>query len=216
VDSAYPDLVIPESTGKRPYLAINMIATLDGKILSGERDEHVMDLGSKFDHATMRTIEAAFDAVIIGAGSLRATPGLWYAPDLRRYVVTRTGNVDYSSRFFADVPEKAVVVTPEAGRVSWPQTIVLTSWIETLEQIRNEGVRRLLCEGGSNLNAQLFAEDLVDELFLTIAPKIKLGRDVPTLADGNPLPRSHLLSFDLVSCQPVDNEIFLRYRRLAR
>jgi riboflavin biosynthesis pyrimidine reductase len=69
--------------------------------------------------------------------------------------------------------------------------------------------------GGSEINAQVLENNLVDELFMTLAPKIKLGRDVPTYADGNALPRHALQQYDLVEHHAVNNELFLRYRRKA-
>ena len=70
--------------------------------------------------------------------------------------------------------------------------------------------------GGSELNAQLLKADVVDELFLTVAPKIKLGRDVPTYAGGEPLPREAILDFDLLESHVLGDEVFLRYRRRRR
>ncbi|MCH7944679.1 MAG: hypothetical protein IIC73_01500 [Armatimonadetes bacterium] len=53
----------------------------------------------------------------------------------------------------------------------------------------------------------------MDELFLTVTPKVKLGRDVPTYAGGDPLHRDALLKFRLLSNKTAGNEIFLRYVR---
>ena len=92
-----------------------------------------------------------------------------------------------------------------SGDVDWPAVF------RTFRQ--DMGIERLLVEGGSELNAALMKLDLVDELFLTLAPKIKLGRDVPTYADGEPLDRTEIQKYDLVSCLPVEGEVFLRYRR---
>lgn len=201
----------------RPFVSMNMVATIDGKILSGKRDEHVMDLGSSVDHATMRAIENAHDAVLIGAGSLRATPGLWYPKRLKRFVVTRSGSIDVQSRFFTDAPDDAYVVF--AGPVAPSGVLTLPypsgiDWEDLLHRMRHElGVRRLLVEGGSETNAEFLSRDLVDELFLTVAPKVKLGRDVPTYAGGDPLPRNGLLDFELAACETVGDEVFLRYRR---
>jgi len=75
------------------------------------------------------------------------------------------------------------------------------------------GVRRLLVLGGSELNAQWLQNNLIDELFITIAPKVKLGRDVPTYADGVPLPRAQIQRYQVVECHVVNDEVFLRYRR---
>ena len=63
------------------------------------------------------------------------------------------------------------------------------------------------------MNAQLLEANLVDELFVTIAPKVKLGRDVPTYADGNALSRENLQRYHLIENHAIGDEIFIRYRR---
>jgi 2,5-diamino-6-(ribosylamino)-4(3H)-pyrimidinone 5'-phosphate reductase len=218
-EPVYDRLSFPPAPSGRPYVFVNMVTTIDGKILSGGRDEPVADLGSPTDHATMRRIEEAADAVLIGAGSLRATPGLWYPARLKRYVATESGRVDPLARFFFDAPERAWVVAPAQAAVpEGLQSIRSTApvdWRAVLATLKTDHmVDRLLVEGGSELNAALLGLDLVDELFWTVAPKVKLGRDVPTYADGEPLPRGALLTFTLLSVHQKDDELFLRYRRV--
>ncbi len=216
----YAALTFPAPPTDRPYVMINMVATIDGKIITGERDEPVMDLGSKTDHATMRQIQGAADAVMIGAGALRSTPKIWYPAHLTRIVVTKSGNVDLNSRFFTDVPEKAIIATiqsasldPAADRFALRVGKDNVDLRSLCQELKKRGIHRLLVEGGSDLNAQILEQDLVDELFLTIAPKIKLGKDTPTYADGNPLPRDQVQNYDLIQQTQVGNEIYLRYRR---
>jgi riboflavin biosynthesis pyrimidine reductase len=210
----YESLVFPEAPVERPYVSINMVSTIDGKILTGERNEAVMDLGSKNDHAVMRRIEEASDAVIIGAGSLRATKGIWYPPELIRVVVSQSGRLPWESRFFTDRPDKAFVCTDSQVELPGGVRRLPGNLRECLREMRiDHGVRRLLCEGGSELNASMIHEDLVDELFLTLAPKIKLGRDVPTYADGIALERADVKRYALVELNRVGDEVFLRYRR---
>jgi 2,5-diamino-6-(ribosylamino)-4(3H)-pyrimidinone 5'-phosphate reductase len=159
----------------------------------------------------MRHLESLADAVMIGAGSLRATPGLWYASELKRFVVTGSGNIDRGSRFFTDAPDKAFIVGADVDGLN---CLPLRSWDDLLAMLRRDhGVNRLLIEGGSELNAQLLELDLVDEIFMTLAPKIKLGADVPTIADGSSLSRDEITEWELISAKPVGNEIFVRYRR---
>jgi len=77
------------------------------------------------------------------------------------------------------------------------------------------GVKRLLCEGGGELNGALFHAGLVDELHLTLCPKIFGGRRAPTIADGQGF--THLATaarFKLKSAQRVGNELFLVFRRV--
>lgn len=203
------------------YTVINMAATIDGKIVSGERGEPVHDLGSSVDHLMMRRIQSSVDAVFIGAGSQRSTEKLWYPKELYRIVVTASGNLIAASRFFTDAPEKAVVVClektklpplPEGVAIWRCPEVKLTELIERLA--RELGITKLLIEGGSNINAQAFEQDIVNEIFLTVVPKVKLGENVPTIAGGDPLPRSHLQQFALIEHHEYDNEMFLRYRRV--
>jgi riboflavin biosynthesis pyrimidine reductase len=201
-----------------------MVSTIDGKIITGDRDQSVHDLGSAVDHATMKQVQGQAQAVIIGAGTLRATPALNYSPRLMRFVVSKSGAVDGTHSFFTQFPDQTFVVCPIETCQRLPEDLQSISfgegeidWDKTLEWMKRDcGIDFLLVEGGGELNAALFSLDLIDEIFLTFAPKIKLGRDVPTLGEGLPLPRGSVQRYDLISCIPVESEIFLRYRREGR
>ena len=78
-----------------------------------------------------------------------------------------------------------------------------------LRHLRAErGVRALLCEGGPRLHAQLIDAGLVDELFVTHAPKLA-GGDGPGLAVGLPELERPL---ELAWLLEEDGELFARYR----
>ncbi|HWD40618.1 MAG TPA: dihydrofolate reductase family protein [Fimbriimonas sp.] len=213
----YADLNFPEPTGDRPYVYIDMVATIDGKTLSGDRDESVSDLGSQVDHQLMRRLEAASDAVMIGAGTLRATQKTWSPRTAKRIVVSNSGEIPLDAAF---LHEEAYVATSEESDFDLPASIhrlragkSKVDFVLLLAKLKSVGVSKLLVLGGSELNAGLLRQNLVDELFLTIAPKIKLGRDVPTYAGGDPLPRGLIQRFELVEHHAVGNELFIRYRR---
>src|SRR5262249_9117639 len=78
-----------------------------------------------------------------------------------------------------------------------------------LRTLRDEGVKALLCEGGPTLHGALQAEGLVDEIFLTIAPKLS-GGDTPRILEGL-LPE--IIDLDLAWLLEEDGELFARYRR---
>ena len=67
-------------------------------------------------------------------------------------------------------------------------------------------VKRLLCEGGGELNGALFRAGLVDELHLTICPKIFGGRNAPTIADGTGFARWRAQRFKSSIQAPVGDE----------
>lgn len=202
---------IPEN---RPYTCIDMVATIDGKTIDGTRGESVVALGSKTDHELMRRIDRSVDAVLLGAGTLRATDPSWQPQAPIRVAMTHSGKLDYSAKYFE---KKAIVACGKDDVVAVPDGIEVLrpgDEAELLQMLRSSyGVQRLLILGGSETNAKFLAADLIDELFLTIAPKVKLGRETPTFAGGEPLPREKMLDFTLIEHHQVGDELFLRYRR---
>jgi riboflavin biosynthesis pyrimidine reductase len=76
-----------------------------------------------------------------------------------------------------------------------------------LRSLREDGVRALLCEGGPRLYASLQAASLVDELFLTIAPKLA-GGAAPHILEGE-LPA--VTGLELAWLLEEDGELFARY-----
>lgn len=220
MSGVYDDLSFPPAPKDRPYAFINMVATIDGKTVSGTRAEDVLDLGSKADHATMRQIQDEADAVIVGATTLRAASPRWDPKTRFRIVVSNRGGFDYSRPFFQGEGKAFVAcavsseVAPEEGVERLEAGSSVVDLIAMFKRLKAMGVEKLLCFGGSELNAQLLALDLIDEIFLTIAPKVKLGRETPTFAGGLPLPREKMLQFDLASNRSNGNEVFLRYRRV--
>jgi riboflavin biosynthesis pyrimidine reductase len=218
IESLYTDLEFPPAPPSRPFVYLNMVSTLDGKILSGDRHEHVVDLGSKTDHLLMDRLESAADAVILGGGSARANPPTWDPKCPTRIVVSESGNLNYDAAFFRG--GRSFVASSKRSTATLPDHVQRLAIGEEafdlpalLAHLRQMGIKRLHLMGGAELNAEFFAIDAVDEFFLTLAPKVKSGRDVPTISGGEPLPRAYLRKYDLISCIPHENEVFLRYRR---
>lgn len=209
---------LPKPLANRPYVWMNMVSTIDGKTVSGSRDEDVLDLGSKLDHKVMRRIEEASDAVLVGGQTLRVTSPNWNPATHLRVVVSNGGNLPADAAFLRN-GAPIIATSGSAGIRSRPGTKLLRAgsrrvdFSVLLERLREMGVQRLLVLGGSEINAQLLEQDLVDELFLTIAPKIRLGRNLPTYAGGDPLPKGSLPKFSLVEHRSEGDELFIRYRR---
>lgn len=166
-----------EATAERPYVAVNFAATLDGRATIGGVSGPI---GSETDTAMLAALRTRFDAVMIGAGTMRAEG-------------------------YGDIGKRLVVV--ESG----PDGPVDLG--ELLASLRAESVRALLCEGGPHLHAQLWAAGLVDELFLTTAPKLTGAPDAPRILEGPMLPAPAEL--ELAWLLESDGELFARYRRLG-
>ena len=216
--SLYSEIEFSNPHEARPFTFVNMVSTIDGKIITGERNESVSDLGSDIDHLIMRRLEGKADAVLVGAHSLRASGHKWNPEPSTRIVVTKSGNVPWESEFLSN-GDPIILTTEDSVMENRDGVTIIRAgkneldWRLAFRLIREHGVNVVNVLGGSKINAQLFELDLIDELFLTVAPKIKLGDDTPTIAGGNPLPRDQIMKFSLVSHEAIGEELFLRYRR---
>ena len=212
----------------RPYLITNFAITLDGRATIQGRSGAI---GSDTDTQMLVGLRTKVDAVMIGAGTLRAERyGRIVADPDQRARRERDGllqdplAVVVSGRL--DIPWDASLFTEGAGEV----LIFTTSETEAPETrtpvgvIRHEGrvdlaaalthlrterdVRTLLCEGGAMVHAQLIEAGLVDELFVTHAPKLA-GGEGPGLVTGLPELERPL---ELAWLLEQDGELFGRYR----
>jgi riboflavin-specific deaminase-like protein len=201
-----------------------MAPSLDGKIAPARKHAPFLMSRHSEDATRMRALRARADAVVIGAGNLRSDdPDL--APGRLRVVVTRTGEqiVPTAKMFRPTHGGEAVVVhaatMPEAKRAALRPhaTLVelgdaevdvlrLLGWLET-----ERGCRVVLFEGGGVLNAQLLTARAVDELHLTLVPRILGGSTAPTMVDGDGFEPDAIPDARLASCERVDDELFLVY-----
>lgn len=102
---------------------------------------------------------------------------------------------------YADLEKRLIVVS--SGDGEW------ANLGELLASLRGEDVRAVICEGGPTLHGSLQTLGLVDELFLTIAPKLS-GGQAPRILEGS-LPE--IADLELAWLLEEDGELFTRYRR---
>lgn len=220
----YRQVQFPPAPSDRPYVFVNMVSTLDGKITLGEVGDTAAELGSPMDQTLMKRLQGSAQAVIIGASTLRAGH-VSYPPSLWRAVVTASGNIPVDNRFLTEAAEKTVVFTTERMPETQRRFLQETAHVvvcgtdradlnHALYFLRRQiGIERLLCEGGGTLNFEMFAEGLVDEWFFTLAPKVKGGSHIPTSVEGAGLPRERVVRMQIVSVYEHEGELYLRYRR---
>jgi 5-amino-6-(5-phosphoribosylamino)uracil reductase len=82
-----------------------------------------------------------------------------------------------------------------------------------LDDLADDGIARLLVEGGGTLVAALLADHLVDELQLAVAPIVLGGEGAPTPVEGPGLTRDQAIELELLDATPDgDGGMVLRYR----
>ena len=215
----------------RPYLGINMVSSLDGK---ATLDWRTKGLSSEVDRRLFHHLRTQADAVMVGAGTAREErygrmtkndelrqkrQNDGFVPDALAVVVS--GRLDLPPDLpLLNEPEQRVVIATGSDR-SIPGVEAAVEYARVgddlprlMAYLREEhGVRSVLCEGGPTLNSFLFAAGLVDELFLTMNPKIIGGAAALTIVAGRELVNP--LEPDLVSVAEAEGELYTRWR-LAR
>ena len=235
----YTSLELPEPPTERPYVLINMVSSVDGKVVIEGTEQGI---GSKVDQRLMRELRVNADMVINGASTLRASgssPRLGDASleqlrldrGLRRCplgaTISRSGALPLDKIFFTAQDFDTVVFLSdnapperrEAIRATGRRVVELPAGreVETaLRHMREElGVGVLLVEGGPTFNAALFHRNAVDELFLTVGPVIVGGSETITAVEGAaPYTRDTVPRLQLLSAVPNEetDEVYLRYR----
>lgn len=198
----------------RPFVFSNFALTLDGRATIGGVSGPI---GTERDTEMLVGLRKRADAVLVGAGTMRAER---YAPIRGRPVVVVSGRLDlpWDAPLFTDGGCEVVLFTAsddEPPPTATPVEVVRHERIvdlgAALSHLRSErGIRSLLCEGGPHLHAELIQAGLVDELFVTRAPKLA-GGEGPGLVAGLPELERPLELAWLVA-EPETGELFARYR----
>ncbi|HVL98080.1 MAG TPA: dihydrofolate reductase family protein [Egibacteraceae bacterium] len=213
-----------------PLLRVNMVASVDGA--ATDEEGRTGRLGGTGDHEIFRALRALADAILVGAGTVRVEG---YGPHrlsarLRErrvadgrpraapiVVVSRSLDIDFTTPMFTEAEVATVVLTcsaapadrrraaERAGRVVVAGDDAVDP-VHGVAALREElGLASLLCEGGPVLNDSLFDAGLVDELCLTLSPRL-IGRGPRIL--GN-LARPGDL--ELIGLYEQDSELYTRY-----
>ncbi|MGZ4597266.1 MAG: pyrimidine reductase family protein [Actinomycetes bacterium] len=215
----------------RTWVRANMVSSVDGAAVVDGRSQGLSTPGDKKVFAALRGLA---DAVVVGAGTartegyraLRAKPdvaeqrasrGLRAAPVL--VLVSGRLDLDPASDLFHGGAERTVVVTSPASdgrqrdRLAEVADVIVVGEARVdiaaaVDELAARGFTRLLCEGGPHLLGDVAASGRLDELCLTIAPRLAGDEGSRILAGptlGDSLELAHLLE--------EDGALFVRYRR---
>ena len=218
------DLAPPD----RPYLGVNMVSSLDGK---ATLDWRTKGLSSDVDRRLFHHLRTQADAVMVGAGTAReerygrmtkndelrqkrANEGL--VPDALAVVVSGRLALPPDLPLLNDREQRVVIATASDAEI--PGVTGDVEYARTGDDLprllaylhEQHGVRSVLCEGGPTLNSFLFASGVVDELFLTLNPKVLSGAAALTIVAGRELVDP--AEPDLISVAEHDGELYTRWR----
>jgi riboflavin-specific deaminase-like protein len=207
----------------RPYVVLNMIESLDGRTTVNGT---VRELTSPVDQARLFALRAQGDAVMVGAGTVRAEryrkvlPPDVEGPHPLMVIVSNRVDLPKDLPLLERDDVHVVMATTSDGelgfehraRVDYLRLPAFEGGVDCgamCTALREQyGVRSVVCEGGPRLNDGLFAAELVDELFVAIAPAL-VGAGERTLVDASRTvgPRRARL----VSAATAEDYLYLRY-----
>jgi 2,5-diamino-6-(ribosylamino)-4(3H)-pyrimidinone 5'-phosphate reductase len=216
----------------RPYVLINVAATVDGKIDTRER--RGAPISSEADRRRVDRLRASVDGVIVGHRTLHdEDPRLTVrsealiaeriargdSPQPARIGIASRILLRPDARFLNGPPGRVVLFVPNGCAAHLPQVEVYecgdsrVDLHQAMATLAALGLRRVMVEGGGTLNFALLRHALVDEVQVYVAPLVFGGALAPTLADGEGLERHAAirLAAPEVDVWP-DGGVVLRYK----
>jgi len=187
---------------KQPYVILSAAMTIDGKIASKTGDP---DISDEEDWKLVHKLRTKVDAIMVGKSSI-----ILDNPKLHIKFYDHEGyyRIILDSNLSIPIESNVVTYKPE----TYP-TIIVTTENAPTERIRefeskkveiiksgkgrrvdvvelmpilyNKGIKRILLEGGGNLNWSFIKKNLVDEIRIAIAPWIVGGKDAVSLVEGD-------------------------------
>lgn len=218
------ELALPDPPAGRPYVIVNVVSSLDGRATAHDGSAAI---ASRADRAVMRRIRSQVDIVLCGAGTWRrervgaglVTPSIGHdgAPRRAPRLAVAAGTQPLTPLDPRDTPSARPLAivgadAPPSVRASaeaWADVAVVPGAFPDPDDIlRAVGeVRHVLLEGGPRLLHAFLVRGLVDEMFVTIAPRILAG-DGPRIAAGLPID-TRLVARAVYLYQ---SELYARYR----
>lgn len=184
----YPNLKFPKAV-KRPFFYTNFVQTVDGKVAVKEKG--YWPIGSRVDYQVLTELRSYADALIHG-GNLARQFGEQTVKSFKKPYYVITNHPQSLNNLNANI---------FSGNLS-----------SLVKKLQEQGYKYVLVEGGPTLLGSFLKMGLIDEIFLTIAPKIygsKMG-STQTLVEGILLPPNQY-KLKLISVKKIKDELFLRY-----
>ncbi|OIB57130.1 2,5-diamino-6-(ribosylamino)-4(3H)-pyrimidinone 5'-phosphate reductase [Natrialba sp. SSL1] len=215
------------------HVVVNAAMSADGKLSSRRREQIAISGDADFERVDR--LRADSDAVVVGVGTVLADDPHLTVKDENLRDERRTNGepanparvvVDSSARTPADAEvldaaATTYVCVSDAAPVEQRAALaehadLITAGDERVDLLRafaalqEQGIERVMVEGGGELIFSLFEAGLVDDLSVFVGPKVIGGRDAPTLADGDGFVE-HFPELELAEVERLDGGVLLTW-----
>jgi 2,5-diamino-6-(ribosylamino)-4(3H)-pyrimidinone 5'-phosphate reductase len=210
---------------------INAAMTIDGKIATNRGDSTI---SSKQDLRRLHRLRSSVDAIVIGISTaIVDNPRLTVRLVKRcgttpvRIIVDSTGRIPLDSKILKSASKinTIVAVTSRASdkridKIMSAGAMVIVAGTRTVDLkelfyiLKKMGFNKILVEGGGELNWSILQLGIVNELMVTVAPRIIGGRTATTLVEGDGYTRiSEGIKTELIKISRQNNgEVILYYK----
>lgn len=227
----YKRLLFP-TLKTRPFFYSNFVATIDGKVTAGPG---YWPIGSEKDHQVLIELRAYADVLIHGKNTankfktLDSLAKLEFKkmrkklgkPEILPYLIISNSPDDSLIPYLKSQENQPILATSQQARLSKElekqvQLIRIGENRVDLKKLavylQKQGFKNTLLEGGPTLMGSFLEADLIDEIFLTLAPKIfGSGKFTLTMVENCLLPPQQVKNWQLLSVKRFADELFLRY-----
>jgi 5-amino-6-(5-phosphoribosylamino)uracil reductase len=219
---------------ERPYVLLSCAMSVDGYIDDASPER--LRLSSAADWDRVDAVRASCDAILVGAGTVRADdPRLLVKsarrrerrvarglpPDLTKVTLTWSGDLDPKARFFTTGESPKLVYAPSGTAAELtPRLEGVAEVVDAgdpftlaamLGDLAGRGVRRLMVEGGGAVHTLFLTDGSVDELHLVVAPFFVGDPAAPRFVRSGVFPQSPERPMRLAEVTRIGDLALLRY-----
>ncbi len=177
---------------KRPEIILVIASSLDGRIAFPQGGES--HLGSEYDKKLLSKSLTKVDATLFGSGTIRAHKSTFLIKKKHflknrqeisvnqpiSIIAGNSNNFSKNWRYFNQPIRRWLIssdINIQNSKVNFDKVLFYeNSWLHTLNILKKEGIKRIALLGGGKLIASFFKEDLIDEIKITICPKVIGGK----------------------------------------
>ncbi|MEW6044748.1 MAG: 2,5-diamino-6-(ribosylamino)-4(3H)-pyrimidinone 5'-phosphate reductase [Thermoproteota archaeon] len=213
----------------RPHITLSAAVSLDGKIATKTGDS---ELSSRQDKVRVHRLRARSDAILVGKNTVQKDNPLLtvrYAKGKNptRIILDSHAEISTISRIIktSHLVPTIIAVSKKApkknlSRLARYPIRIITAGKDKVEIkkllriIYKEGIKTILLEGGGTTNWDFVSKGLVDEVIVTVSPRLVGGKDATTLVEGAGFAKiADSMKLKLRKAVRHDGEIVLYYYR---
>ncbi len=218
---------------ERPYVLLSVAVSVDGYIDDNGPDRLRLSNAADFDRVDQ--VRADSDAILVGAGTLRAdNPRLLVNSEQRRaarvaagkpayplkVTVSHSGDLDSDLMFWHHGDSKLVYTTTVGAAKARERLAGLADVVDLgenidlgalLDDLGTRGVQRLMVEGGSSIHTAFLSAGLADEIHMAVAPLIVGDEGAPRFLNPAKFPGGSTRRMQLADVETIEDVVLLRY-----